>query len=115
MKKPLRVAFTTAGVEEEGLDEGGVTKEFFQLLVKQLFNADYGMFAYKEESHTYWFNMASPACDLEFQLVGILLGLAIYNGVILDIRFPKFLYKKAQGPQGGLRTSRRRPLTWPSS
>lgn len=97
MKKPLRVAFTTAGVEEEGLDEGGVTKEFFQLLVKQLFNADYGMFAYKEESHTYWFNMASPACDLEFQLVGILLGLAIYNGVILDIRFPKFLYKKLKG------------------
>ncbi|UPQ97120.1 chromosome condensation regulation protein [Chloropicon primus] len=97
MKKPLRVAFTTAGVEEEGLDEGGVTKEFFQLLVRQLFNADYGMFTYKEDSHTYWFNMASPACDLEFQLVGILLGLAIYNGVILDIRFPKFLYKKLKG------------------
>ena len=97
MKKPLRVVFTTAGVEEEGLDEGGVTKEFFQLLVRQLFNADYGMFTYKEDSHTYWFKMASPACDLEFQLVGILLGLAIYNGVILDIRFPKFLYKKLKG------------------
>lgn len=97
MKKPLRIAFTTAGVEEEGLDEGGVTKEFFQLLVRQLFNADYGMFTYKEDSHTYWFNMTSPACDLEFQLVGILLGLAIYNGVILDIRFPKFLYKKLKG------------------
>jgi hypothetical protein len=26
--------------------------------------------------------------DEEFRLIGILLGLAIYNGVILDVRFP---------------------------
>lgn len=38
LKKPLRVTFISAGVEEEGLDEGGVTKEFFQLLVRQIFN-----------------------------------------------------------------------------
>ncbi len=97
LKKPLKVVFTTAGVEEEGLDEGGITKEFFQLLVRQLLHADYGMFTYNQDSHTYWFSLGSPACDLEFQLVGILLGLAIYNGVILDIRFPKFLYKKLKG------------------
>lgn len=38
LKKPLRVTFISAGVEEEGQDEGGVTKEFFQLLVRQIFN-----------------------------------------------------------------------------
>lgn len=32
--------------------------------------------------------------DKEFELVGTLLGLAIYNGVILDVQFPRVLYKK---------------------
>ena len=32
VKKPLRVRFVSDGVAEEGIDEGGVTKEFFQLL-----------------------------------------------------------------------------------
>lgn len=34
----------------------------------------------------------------EFQLIGIMLGLAIYNGVILDIHFPHYLYKKLMNP-----------------
>lgn len=36
LQKPLRVKFFTNGVEEEGQDEGGLSKEFFQLLVKCL-------------------------------------------------------------------------------
>ena len=28
---------------EQGLDEGGVSKEFFQLVVEHIFNPDYGM------------------------------------------------------------------------
>ncbi|RHY62594.1 hypothetical protein DYB30_014027 [Aphanomyces astaci] len=31
---------------------------------------------------------------MEFELIGILLGLAIYNGVILDLHFPPLVYKK---------------------
>jgi hypothetical protein len=27
---------------EAGIDEGGITKEFFQLLVRELFNVSYG-------------------------------------------------------------------------
>lgn len=40
LKKQLFVEF--AG--EQGLDEGGVSKEFFQLVVEQIFNPDYGMY-----------------------------------------------------------------------
>ena len=39
LKKQLFVEF--AG--EQGLDEGGVSKEFFQLVVEHIFNPDYGM------------------------------------------------------------------------
>ncbi len=38
LKKPLRVTFISQGVEEEGLDQGGVKKEFFQLLTREIFN-----------------------------------------------------------------------------
>ena len=44
LKKPLKVQF----VGEEGIDEGGVQKEFFQLIMGQIFDVNYGMFTYDE-------------------------------------------------------------------
>lgn len=40
LKKPLKVHF----IGEEGVDEGGVQKEFFHLVVRQLFDPVWGMF-----------------------------------------------------------------------
>jgi ubiquitin-protein ligase E3 A len=40
LKKQLVVEFEG----EQGIDEGGVSKEFFQLFVEEIFNADYGKF-----------------------------------------------------------------------
>ena len=75
-------------------DEGGVTKEFFQILVHDLFNENYGMFVYRPQTRTFWFNMLAQGMESEFELVGIVIGLAIYNGVILDVHFPLVVYKK---------------------
>lgn len=50
-----------------------------------------------EETRTFWFNPASFEASGEFQLVGIVLGLAIYNSVILDVHLPRVLYKKLLG------------------
>ncbi|GLC35097.1 hypothetical protein PLESTM_000279200 [Pleodorina starrii] len=93
LKKPLKVKF----IGEEGVDEGGVAKEFFQLLVRQLFNPDYGMFTADPTSHLHWFRPSRLEMDLEFELVGILIGLAIYNSHILEFQFPSVLYKKLMG------------------
>ena len=41
-KKQLRIKFEG----EDGLDEGGPQKEFFQLLIEELFNPDFGKLAY---------------------------------------------------------------------
>lgn len=43
LRKPLKVSF----VGEAGVDAGGVRKEFFTLLVKELFNPNYAMFTTK--------------------------------------------------------------------
>jgi hypothetical protein len=78
---------------EEGIDEGGPKKEWFQLLVSELFNLDYGMFIPNDDSHTYWFNPNNDQYS-QYKLLGAVMGLAFYNGVILDIRFPLVVYKK---------------------
>jgi len=54
------------------------------------------MFTYNEDTRTFWFNSVSTDYD-EFKLIGIILGLAIYNGIILDLHFPFVIYKKLVG------------------
>ncbi|KAI8907246.1 hypothetical protein EDD86DRAFT_227847 [Gorgonomyces haynaldii] len=100
LKKQLRVSF----VGEEGIDEGGVQKEFFQLVISKIFHSDYGMFSTTESGTVSWFANCVVDKDLlrEYKLLGLLFGLAIYNGVILDIRFPVVLYKKLLGCTIGL-------------
>ncbi|KAI7903295.1 uncharacterized protein BX663DRAFT_508110 [Cokeromyces recurvatus] len=98
LKKQLRVQF----VGEEGVDEGGVQKEFFQLIVREIFDPKYGLFNFNEESRLCWFmpnhpNVLDETSIREYKLVGLLLGLAVYNSVILDLHFPLVLYKKLMG------------------
>lgn len=96
LKKQLVVEFEG----EQGIDEGGVSKEFFQLIVEEIFNPDYGMFVHQQETETVWFNPTSFESDAQFTLIGIVLGLAIYNNIILDIRFPMVVYRKLMGKRG---------------
>lgn len=44
-----------------------------------------------------WFNKSSFECNLNFELIGTLLALAIYNSVLLDLKFPRIVYKKLLG------------------
>jgi hypothetical protein len=66
-----------------------------------MFDPKYGMFSYNEESRMFWFasmtveNQDSYFFD-ELRLIGRLIGLAIYNSVILDLKFPPAIYKKLQ-------------------
>ena len=73
-----------------------------------------------EETRSLWFNpSAAEDLDREYTLIGMLLGLAIYNSIILDIRFPPILYRKLMGKIGifeDLETSHPvRVLCWSST
>ncbi|CAM9581795.1 unnamed protein product [Chrysoparadoxa australica] len=98
LQKQLKVVF----IGEEGVDEGGVRKEFFQLLISQLFDLDFGMFNTLEYSSDLWFSQGCTWSDEEYSLIGILLGLALYNNVLLDIHFPMAVYKKLLAQKLGL-------------
>ena len=99
LHKPLKVNF----IGEEGVDAGGVKKEFFQLLCEIVMQPEYGMFIFQPESRTYWFNGNSLETEADFMLIGLIMGLAIYNSVILDVQFPPCLYKKLLGISVGLK------------
>lgn len=92
LKKPLKVKFVGGG--EEGMDQGGVQKEFFQIITAQLLDQQYGMFTYDTETRYSWINGASLESEKHFELVGIVIGLALYNGVILAVNFPRLMYKR---------------------
>ena len=90
LRSPLKIDF----IGEEGIDQGGLKKEFFMLLTRQLFNEKNNLFLYNNKSRLFWFNINSNEDNSKYELIGIILGLSIYNGIILDIKFPLALYKK---------------------
>ncbi|KAG5879073.1 hypothetical protein JTB14_023897 [Gonioctena quinquepunctata] len=90
LKKPLKVKFQG----EEAEDAGGVTKEFFLLLLREILDPKYGMFKEYEETRAIWFSENSFEDTDVYFLIGMILGLAIYNFTIIDIPYPLALYKK---------------------
>ncbi|XP_061894805.1 ubiquitin-protein ligase E3A-like isoform X2 [Entelurus aequoreus] len=96
LKKQLFVEFEG----EQGVDEGGVSKEFFQLVLEEIFNPDIGMFTHDDDTKVFWFNSSSLENEAQYTLVGIVLGLAIYNNCILDVHFPMVVYRKLMGKTG---------------
>uniref|UniRef100_A0A674ANC5 Ubiquitin-protein ligase E3A n=1 Tax=Salmo trutta TaxID=8032 RepID=A0A674ANC5_SALTR len=96
LRKQLFVEFEG----EQGVDEGGVSKEFFQLVLEEMFNPDIGMFTYDESTKLFWYNPSSLENEAQFTLIGIVLGLAIYNNCILDVHFPMVVYRKLMGKKG---------------
>jgi hypothetical protein len=89
LKCPLRTWFTG----EPGIDEGGVRKEYFSLISKELFNPQYGMFKHNEDVQLYWFNGQTFEPNINFELVGTLMGLALYNNVHIDLPLAHACYK----------------------
>jgi E3 ubiquitin-protein ligase HUWE1 len=87
--------------EEEGVDAGGVTREWFSVLARQMFNPDYALFKTSAaDKLTYQPNRASwvnPDHLSFFKFVGRVIGKAIYDGRLLDAYFTRSFYKHILG------------------
>ncbi|ORD95186.1 hypothetical protein ECANGB1_2767 [Enterospora canceri] len=85
LKKQLKINFK----DEEGVDSGGIIKEFFQLLSEEL-AADDSLFV--EKNSTLWLK---PGADLtKMKLLGKIIGIALYNNVILNLPLTPLIFKK---------------------
>lgn len=81
-------------IGEDAYDAGGVKKEFFILLIREILDLKYGMFIDYQETNSIWFNDQTLEGGEMYHLIGVLCDLAIYNSIIIDLPFPLGLYKK---------------------
>ncbi|KAI1649369.1 uncharacterized protein F4817DRAFT_34691 [Daldinia loculata] len=82
---------------EEGFDSGGVQQEFFRLAIAEALDPTYGAFVIDDRTRMTWFQPGSVQPEWKFELIGLLMSLAVYNGLTLPITFPKALYRKLLG------------------
>lgn len=87
--------------DEEGVDAGGLTREWFQILARQMFNPNNALFqpcaadklTYQPNKNS-WVN---PEHLSFFKFVGRVIGKAIYDGRLLDAYFARSLYRQLLG------------------
>ncbi|CAO1626902.1 unnamed protein product [Sympodiomycopsis kandeliae] len=93
LKKRLMIKFDG----EDGLDYGGVSREFFFLLSHEMFNPFYCLFEYSaHDNYTLQINPHSginPEHLNYFKFIGRILGLAIFHRRFLDAYFIVSFYK----------------------
>ncbi|XP_072228722.1 E3 ubiquitin-protein ligase NEDD4-like isoform X2 [Leuresthes tenuis] len=93
---------------EKGLDYGGVAREWFFLLSKEMFNPYYGLFEYSAtDNYTLQINPNSGLCNEDhlsyFKFIGRVAGMAVYHGKLLDGFFIRPFYKMMLGKQISLK------------
>ncbi|XP_012941306.1 E3 ubiquitin-protein ligase SMURF2 [Aplysia californica] len=97
LRKRLMVKFRA----EEGLDYGGVAREWFYLLSHEMLNPYYGLFQYsRDDIYTLQINPDSgvnPEHLSYFHFVGRIIGMAIFHGHYLDGGFTMPFYKQLLG------------------
>lgn len=93
MRKRLMVKFRG----EEGLDYGGVAREWLYLLSHEMLNPQYGLFQYsRDDNYTLQINPDSginPEHLSYFHFVGRIIGIAVFHGHHIDGGFTTPFYK----------------------
>ncbi|KAK4455659.1 hypothetical protein QBC34DRAFT_72580 [Podospora aff. communis PSN243] len=86
---------------EEGVDAGGVTREWFQVLARQMFDPNYALFIpVSSDRTTFHPNKLSAINDEHlsfFKFIGRVIGKALYEGRLLDCYFSRAVYKRILG------------------
>ena len=92
-RDPLKLPISIRFENEPGIDEGGVRKEYFSLVIKELLSPNYALFRYNEDVQLYYFNGMTMEPNIYFELIGNLMGVAVYNNTFINLPFPRACYK----------------------
>ncbi|KAH7436454.1 hypothetical protein KP509_05G020700 [Ceratopteris richardii] len=98
LEATIRIVFVNEfGVEEAGVDGGGLFKDFMESITKAAFDIQYGLFK-ETPDHLLYPNPASHMVHDEhlqyFEFLGKILGKAMYEGILVDIPFATFFLSK---------------------
>mmetsp|Transcript_22326 Transcript_22326/g.19199 ORF Transcript_22326/g.19199 Transcript_22326/m.19199 type:complete len:449 (-) Transcript_22326:408-1754(-) len=94
MRRKLNIEF--AG--EEGIDAGGVAREWFLELSKHIFNPNYNLFIPSANGNTFQPSLISDPENLNyFKFVGKFIAKALFDGYLLECYFTRSFYKHILG------------------
>jgi len=85
---------------EEGNDAGGLTREWFLALSREIFNPNYALFKTSATGETFQPNPQSSVNHDHiryFKFIGIVVGKALHDGYLLDAFFTRSFYKHMCG------------------
>lgn len=92
---------------EEGVDAGGVTREWYQVLSRQIFDPNYALFipvaSDKSTFHPNRTSWVNPEHLSYFKFVGMIIGKAVYDGYVLDCHFSRAVFKMILSKQVSLK------------
>ncbi|KAF8796101.1 Ubiquitin-protein ligase E3B like protein [Argiope bruennichi] len=100
LKGVIRVKFINEqGLDEAGIDQDGVFKEFLEETIKKVFDPSLNLFRATSEERLY----PSPTSNIHenhlslFEFVGKMLGKAVYEGIVVDVPFASFFLSQVLG------------------
>ncbi|XP_064107613.1 ubiquitin-protein ligase E3B-like isoform X2 [Macrobrachium nipponense] len=100
LKGLIRVRFINEqGLDEAGIDQDGVFKEFLEETLKKVFDPSLNLFRLTSEERLY----PSPTSSLTenhlqlFEFTGRMLGKAVYEGIVIDCPFASFFLSQVLG------------------
>jgi ubiquitin-protein ligase E3 B len=99
-KNVIRVVFVNEfGLNEAGIDQDGVFKEFLQETIKQILNPEFSMFKVTAEQQLYPSELSYYVDNhLElFEFIGKIFGKAVYEGNVADVQFASFFLRHLVG------------------
>jgi len=95
----LRRGFSVQFINEEGMGEG-VMREWFNVLLAEIVNPEYGLFSQSADGCTFQPNSQSsinPDHLNYFRFAGQILGLAMFHRQLVDVHFTRSFYKHLLG------------------
>ncbi|CAL9221173.1 unnamed protein product [Arabidopsis halleri] len=98
LRGSIRVTFVNElGVEEAGIDGGGIFKDFMEKITRAAFDVQYGLFK-ETADHMLYPNPGSGMIHDQhlqfFHFLGSLLAKAMFEGILVDIPFATFFLSK---------------------
>ncbi|KAI5264525.1 hypothetical protein E4T47_08770 [Aureobasidium subglaciale] len=118
LKEPIQITFLDEfGLQEAGIDGGGVTKEFLTSITSEAFNPEKGLFMENSqhslypdptsvEAHKEMLRQEGYTNDTEeyresmkdllnrYEFLGRVVGKCLYEGILIDINFASFFLTK---------------------
>ncbi|GAA6025858.1 hypothetical protein JCM10207_003234 [Rhodosporidiobolus poonsookiae] len=107
LKKRIEIVFIDEhGMEEAGIDGGGLQKELMTALWKEVFDTNRGLWLATTTAQELYPNphaYAKESTQLSwYQFIGRILGKALYQGILVNVRFADFFLAKWLGRQSYL-------------